>query len=217
MSDLARSWARHWWLSVVILGGCDPQWVVDNLRPGGSGSGAGGQGGAPGSLPPAGCHCSRRPGRLVSPRFCPPGTDQMAAGVIGSEGGAVSLEGQQSRASGVPIELLASPGALGYPVNKISISELSSPPPAGFVDWSPIYRFSANGAPLTAPVRLRLPFSNMEGEVDRRMTIYRAADPRGPWQRLETQQNAGFIDLYTTELGYFFLGHPDNSEPAHCR
>jgi hypothetical protein len=51
----------------------------------------------------------------------------------------------------------------------------------------------------------------------RRLTIYRADDLRGPWQRLDTQMNAGFTDLHTTQLGYFFLGYPNDREPAHCR
>jgi len=137
-------------------------------------------------------------------------------GVIGPEGGVLSLRGQQSEGSGVATELELSPGTVVYAM-KLSITELSTPPPAGFVDYSPVFRFDAPEVALARPVRIRLPWSNLDGTVDRALTAYHSDNGQAPWQRLDTRMNAGFTDVTVARLGYFFMGYPDSSQPPHCQ
>jgi hypothetical protein len=62
-------------------------------------------------------------------------------------------------ASGVPFEMVIPPNALSVPTT-ITVTELAVPPPAGFADWSPLYRIDPVDLVLAVPATLTVPFSN---------------------------------------------------------
>ena len=200
-----------------LLGGCDPDLLGELIRnpPGGSG-GSRPDGAVPAEPVPEGCHCSRGPGPWRSFK-CPAGSGASVAALIGPAGGTVTLAGSQGAASGVPLELVIPPGAL-TDTTKVVVTELSSPPPAGYVDYSPVYRFEPVSLQLHRPAKIRVPWSNMDGSVSSSLAIYWSNDATAPYTPLaDNYRNAGFNQASITRFGLAFVGYPLAEDPVHCR
>jgi hypothetical protein len=166
---------------------------------------------------PGGCHCTRRPGRSTATLQCPAGANESASLVIGPKGGTLSLVGQQGIASGVAVELQVPPGVVETPT-EIAVTELASPPPAGIVDYSPVYRFDPPGLVLARPVKLRMPWSNRDGIVASDLAIYWSTDGGQTYGRLaEDHLDAGFNDGAITGFGLGFVGSATLDDPALCQ
>lgn len=170
-----------------------------------------GLGGAPGSA----CPCTRRLDAPTSSK-CPRGADESVTMRVGPEGGILKLSGQQARASGVAFELHIPPRALANAV-AITVTELREPPPAGFSDWSPLYRVEPAGLVLNGAAALRVPWSNVDGEVNRALTTYAAPTSAGPYEPLsDSYVNAGFTQASLHRLGFLFVGAPASTVSTTC-
>jgi hypothetical protein len=204
-------------VSLALFAACQISPLPPNVTgPDAGPSGAGGTGGGdpvgPGSQEP--CYCTRRPGRGTSFR-CPMGVDEEVSAVIGSAGGTVSLTGQQGR--GLPFSLRIPPTALAEP-QKITITETSTPPPASFTDYSPVYRVEPVGLELAVPGELRVPWGNRDGSVARDLALYwsPSGEPSSYVRLADSYVNAGFNQASARNGGYLFVGAPKGSAYAHC-
>jgi hypothetical protein len=169
--------------------------------------------GPDGALPP-GCHCSRRPGPTLSFR-CARGAGASVSGVVGPAGGTLVLEGEQGRASGVPLRLEIPPGALAD-ATLITITELAEPPPVGPVDYSPVYEFAPVSLVLAQPARLQVPWCNVDGEV--RTSTFWSVGGSAAFQALaDDYQNAGFNQASITHFGRGFVADTTASDPPACQ
>jgi hypothetical protein len=161
-----------------------------------------------------GCPCTRRPGPGQS-FACPEGAGATVTMSIGVSGGTLSLLGEEGAAAGVPMELKISPLAL-VADTAISITETRIPPPSGFVDWSPVWRFDPIGLTFQAPVAMLMPDSNSGGDVPNVLSVYWSADGCTFTRLDDSYDNAGFMNASTTSLGYGFAGYPKSPEQATC-
>jgi hypothetical protein len=126
--------------------------------------------------------------------------------------------GQQGIASGVPFTLTIPPTALSTPT-VVTITELATPPPNGFVDWSPVYRIDPVDTPLTTPASLSIPISNGRGfsVADRNMSIFWSGQSTCALERLPSSYlNAGFAQGSTLRLGYAIAGYVHAGCVASC-
>jgi hypothetical protein len=169
------------------------------------------------STQPAGpCLCTRRDANPAG--TCPKGVGQSASATIGPEGGTLTLMGQQGAASGVPFTLTIPPTALSTPT-AVTVTELSTPPPGGFVDWSPVYRIDPVDAILTTPASLDIPISNGRGTsaADQSMSIFWSGPQTCTLQRLPSSYtNAGFAQGSTTRFGYTIVGYVHAGNATYC-
>jgi hypothetical protein len=168
--------------------------------------------------------CTRRtPGALHD---CPAGIGQSSSGVIGPNGGTITLQGQQGPVSGVPFSIAIPPGALSAPTT-ITVTELNTPPPAGFADWSPLYRIDPVDLQLAAPAKLTVPFSNSccqstaapcVNTLSRGMGLFWSGQDTCVIERLPSSYvNAGIEQASTTRLGFAIVGFADLGGEPYCR
>src|SRR5260370_42699673 len=115
----------------------------------------------------------------------------------GPAGRLLRLGGQQATQTGVPFSLTIPPGALASDTI-ITVTETKVPPPADFVDYSPIYLVQPAG--LTTPVALPIVigWANKSGLAaggpSAAFAMYPAPDAPGPFPRLPGRfANAGFL------------------------
>lgn len=161
-----------------------------------------------------GCPCTRRPGPGNSWQ-CAMGANESASAVIGPSGGTVSLMGQQGAASGVAMTLQIPPGALASDTT-ITITETNVPPPASFLDWSPVWRFEPLGLTFAAHATIQMPWGNLSGPVDPALATYWSADGCTWERRADSYVNAGFMNASIVALGYGFAGSPRTAATASC-
>lgn len=86
------------------------------------------------------------------------------------------------------------------------------PEPSGIRFVTNVYHVTA-GASLdpNKAANLVVRYSNLEPDPS---TIYRAADPNGPWTALKTQPGQPFtVVTQTDQFGYFAAGYPQSSPP----
>ncbi len=168
--------------------------------------------------------CTRRnPGAFSG---CPAGIGQSNTVVIGPSGGTVQLEGQQGMASGVPFEMMIPPNALTT-ATTITVTELAVPPPAGFADWSPLYRLDPVDLVLAAPATLTVPFSNdccignavpCTSSFSRTMGLYWSGESTCGLVRLpDSYVNAGVEQASTTHLGFAAVGFASAGDALYCQ
>ncbi len=173
---------------------------------------------APGAAaqPGTGCVCSRRGPLDVG---CTPGAGQSTTVVIGASGGTVSLTGQQGATSGTPFDLTIPPGALTADTT-ITVTETSLAPPAGFSDWSPIYRIDPVDLELAAPARLNVPISNASTAMnDANLGVFASAsgDPCTLAPLPGSYLNAGFEQVMLEHLGgYLVAGYAHTGAAPVC-
>ena len=91
----------------------------------------------------------------------------------------------------------------------VTVTETSLPPPAGFTDYSPVYRIDPPSVTLQRPGRLRIPWSNRPGIVNRALSIYWSVHPDGPYEPIhDSYLNAGFSQSSLVRTGFAFVGYP---------
>ncbi len=174
--------------------------TVDADSVGGAGGSVGGSYGGPN------CPCSRRPGENNA-FMCPPGTGQASTTALGTDGGNASLDGTPSTAS-VPVRLTLLPTALGQSVS-VTITETTTPPPAGYVDESPIYSIAMlPGLTLSTPARLVLPYQSNLSLISSQLAIYFSTDGTTYTRVQDSYVNAGFLQGSLTKSGFVFAGYP---------
>lgn len=161
------------------------------------------------------CGCTRRPGTGEDPFKCPQGIGQIASGVIDAGGGSVALQGQQYKASGVTASLTFAADTVAQ-ATSVSITELANPPPAGLLDWSPVYAFDIGGATLAKPALVQVPWSNLDGVVPQDLALYFSSDGTCFTALANAEGNAGFVTVETTAMGYFIAGVARTSLTAMC-
>jgi hypothetical protein len=165
-----------------------------------AGSGSLGNGGA-GDI----CPCSRRSDEPADPQ-CPRGADTSSTTTIGPDGGSATLATQDGPFS---IQVFANSFSQDEP---ITLTELSASPPAGYVDYSPIYEIAPTGLDLTKGGTIQIFYSNSLPFINPALTIYTADSVDGPWTELpDTLGNAGFNTATLTRTGFFFMGYPASS------
>jgi hypothetical protein len=143
------------------------------------------------------------------------GSSKQTTAPIGPAGGTAVLDGTDATV-GVSLEVTFPQGAVSEPLT-VSISELAEPPPAEYVDYSPLYLLEPNGTELLKPATLRVPWSNSLEAIDPALAIYRGDSPEGPFEVVyDNYLNAGFNQGKLTKLGYLFVGYPKTEEQAAC-
>jgi len=135
---------------------------------------------------------------------------------VGAAGGSVHLTAQQGASSGVDFRIDVPPTTLQGDV-EVQITETTHPPPADFVDYSPIYLVSPSDVSSEFQIKLTVPFGGNDGEIPGTLAIYAAADPVGPFERVsDSYINAGFLQGSITHFGAFFAASPRTAEEAAC-
>jgi hypothetical protein len=134
---------------------------------------------------------------------------------IGPMGGILTLDGQQGT-----FMFTIPPTALMSPT-EITITETAIPPPAGFVDYSPVYSVEPLDLALSVPASLVMPYSNGRGVdvADDNLAIFWSASASTPLliQRLPSSQpNAGFETGSTLQGGYAIIGYASAGRVPYC-
>jgi hypothetical protein len=167
--------------------------------------------------PPGACVCTRRD--AVPAGDCTRGSGASASTIIGPEGGTVSVLGSAGVQSGVAFSIELPPGAIATPT-RITVTELTAPPPDGMVDWSPVYRIEPLGLALAAPARLIVPTSQGRGTAfaDRQSSIFWSGANDCALERLPSSyMNAGFMQGNVGRLGYAVAGYAHLGEAEYCK
>jgi hypothetical protein len=123
--------------------------------------------------------------------------------------------GNQGPVSGVPMELDFPPGSL-VAMTQITITETDIPPPFGYEDWSPVWRFDPNAEDLHAPVPMKMPASSDGTPVPSGLAVYWSADGCTFAPLADSYVNAGFMNASTVNLGFGFVGVPKPPAQASC-
>ena len=141
---------------------------------------------------------------------CPRGAGKSTSTRLGPDGGTASLDGTPATL-GVPFSVVVFPGSLDRDVN-IRLTELSTPTPDGYVDFSPIFAIEPGSLELTNGGALRIPWSVPHpggGTIPKTLAIYFSASTAGGWERMsDNYTNAGFSQATALTGGYFFVGYP---------
>ena len=147
---------------------------------------------------------------------CARGVGESISQSIGVAGGSVQLTARQGASSGVDFRIDVPPTTLQADVD-VQITETTNPPPADFVDYSPIYLVQPSALSSQLQIDLTVPFGGNDGEIPPTLAIYAAADPAGPFERvLDSYINAGFLQGSITHFGAFFAGSPRTAAQAAC-
>ncbi|HTQ06068.1 MAG TPA: hypothetical protein VMI54_19535 [Polyangiaceae bacterium] len=155
---------------------------------------------------PTDCPCSRSFGSPLA-GGCPVGTDASSSAFIGPEGGTVTVQ----TVSGTSSAQLF-PNSLTDSI-RISLTELNSPTPDGFIDYSPIYQVGPPGVDLPNGGVITLPYSNSIAKINPALAIYTADSLDGPWTKLDdTYPDAGFDMATLLRTGFFFMGYPSTGD-----
>ena len=158
-----------------------------------------------------GCYCSRR---SASTMGCPRGTGETASATIGPAGGELKLMGQQGAASGVAFTLTFPPNAIATPT-LITVTETSIAPPAGSVDFSPVYRIEPVGLVLAEPAALKLPWG--QAQIWGAPTVFWSASSLCTLEVLPSSYyNAGFNNGSVSRLGYAMTGYASAGTAPAC-
>ncbi len=159
------------------------------------------------------CLCTRR--SMISARNCPHGANHSGTATIGPEGGVLRFMSLQGSISGVAFELTVPPMALASPTT-ITITETSAPPPAGFVDYSPLYRIDPEDLVLSFPAQVRVPFSNGSGigVFDKNLGLFVGTCTLQPVPN--AFPNAGFEQGSIAGGGYLIVGYGSAGMAPSC-
>jgi len=148
--------------------------------------------------------------------MCPMGVNQSSTAIVGPAGGKVYFEGQQK--GGLRLDI--PPTALAA-CTTITITETNRPPPAAFVDFSPVFRVEPANLSFSVPVRVDIFWSNRSGLVvpnDQLLIYWSATGADGSWVPLpDSYRNAGFNQGSVQQAGgYAFVGAARGSTWAAC-
>jgi hypothetical protein len=96
---------------------------------------------------------------------------------------------------------------------EVSVTETTLPPPAAFVDFSPVYLVEADGPVQESFLPIQVPYGNRDGSHGKELAIYTFSEPgEEPTRLADSYINAGFMQGSTKTLGYFFAGYPIEAE-----
>jgi hypothetical protein len=171
----------------------------------------------PGSQGIPECICTRRDATF--PYTCPQGMGETNALTIGPLGGSISLFGQQESISGLPLTLTIPPGALMYPT-VVTVTELPTPPPDGFVDWSPLYRIDPVDVVLAKPALIQIPVSNGAGSetYDQNLAVFGSGASTCALQALPDNFDSDgvFNNAALSRFGYVIVGYAHAGTVPAC-
>ena len=163
------------------------------------------------------CVCTRRDA-VPTGQGCAKGVGESVTATIDSSGGTLTLNGQQGIASGVPFKLTIPPTALSAPT-VIKVTETAMPPPAGMVDWSPVFLVEPVGLVFATPVAMQIPFLNGRGsaQFDSNMSVFWSGQQTCNLARLPSGYvNAGFMTANITRGGYAIVGYAQQGSVPSC-
>jgi len=159
------------------------------------------------------CPCTRRPGPTTSAIFCPVGSGTSVTMTIGEAGGQISLDGTPSaNAPGFRLQIPA--GALAGPT-VITVTETTVPPPASYVDASPIYQIDPPNLMFAKPAALTLPFKMKNGSIPSTLAIDASTDA-GYVRLADSYINAGFLQGSLSRTASVFAGYPKSGCELAC-
>jgi hypothetical protein len=144
--------------------------------------------------------------------MCPAGSGESVMGMVADAGGTIELTGTMST-RGAAARLEIPRGALAGPT-VITITETDMPPPAGYVDGSPIYRIDPSDLMLAKPAVLTIPFAVLSGTVPP-LAIYQIVGDtfvKVP----DSYLNAGFLQGSIKTTGLYFAGAPKTPAQQNC-
>jgi hypothetical protein len=97
----------------------------------------------------------------------------------------------------------------------LTLTELTTPPPAGFVDASPVYMVEPLALTLETPGEISLPLSNRPGP--QAFALYFTPSMDQPFVRMaDSYNNAGFIQATLLRGGYYYVCAPASLPPQQC-
>lgn len=166
--------------------------------------------------PGTSCVCTRRD--AVPNGQCTKGVGETVTATIGPSGGSVMLHGRQGTPSNIPFYLNVPPTALSTDT-VIRVTETTIPPPAGMVDWSPVYLVEPVGLVFATPVSMQMPMSNGRGmsEFDSRLSIFWSGAQTCSLERLPSSTpNAGYITASIIRGGYVVAGYAQQGSVPSC-
>ena len=163
------------------------------------------------ALTPEECPCTRRPGAGNS-FMCPAGNGESVSYIVSETGGTIEL-GFSMATKGSPLRLQIPPGALQGQTT-ITITETECPPPASFIDGSPVYQIDPPNLTFSKPVLISVPYTVRSGTVPR-FDIY--LTNAGALEKVaDSYLNAGFLEGSIKHLGSVFAGKPKTSAELSC-
>ncbi len=168
------------------------------------------------AVQPAGpCLCSRRD--PIPAGDCARGAGESASATIGPAGGTLTLMGQQGHSSGVAFSITFPPNAIATPT-VVTVTETTTLPPEGMVDWSPVYRLEPVGLTLAAPARVQVPFMQGRGSAAGSPALFWSNASSCALERLPSSySNAGFNQANVGRLGYAISGYANRGQAQACR
>jgi hypothetical protein len=159
------------------------------------------------------CPCTRRPAGTPD-MACAAGDGTSVTFLMTPQGGSFSLGGWQAQQSGVYVRLDVPQGALSAPT-WITLTETTCPPPASYVDASPLYQFAPADLVFSRPINVRIPYG-ASGRFPPTQSIYLSA-AGDTYERVpDSNINAGFMQGSITHFGFIFAGYPKSPEQATC-
>jgi hypothetical protein len=159
------------------------------------------------------CPCTRRPAGTPD-MACAAGDGTSVTFLMTPQGGSFSLGGWQAQQSGVYVRLDVPQGALSAPT-WITLTETTCPPPASYVDASPLYQFAPADLVFSRPINVRIPYG-ASGRFPPTQSIYLSA-AGDTYERVpDSYINAGFMQGSITHFGFIFAGYPKSPEQATC-
>ena len=130
----------------------------------------------------------------------------------GPLGGTVRVSGTPNT-RGVDAQAKIAGGAL-MKTTTVVLTELQAEPPAGFVDYSPVYSVEPLDLVLGAPGQIVLPGTNTGDTYPGALAIYYTPSANEPFRRLQdSYTNAGFWQATLLHGGYYFVGYPASLLP----
>jgi hypothetical protein len=166
------------------------------------------------TVQPAGpCICTRRD--VVPVGSCPRGQNQSVSATIGPAGGELVLRGQQGL--GVPFSITFPPNALTT-ATRITVTETNIPPPAGVVDWSPLYRIEPTDLVLAEAAKVQVPWSQGRGTALGGGDLYWSTGSTCALEKLPSSStNAGFAMANVGRLGFAMVAYAQVGEAQYCQ
>jgi hypothetical protein len=175
-----------------------------------------------GALPLSGSICSRSKPNSSSYLNCAAGSGKSNSATIGPAGGTLELQVALGTFS-----MTFAPNAVASPT-QITVTELAVPTPAGFADWTPLYRVDPVDLVLAAPAKLNVPFGNsccpagtaICGPVyfSRDMGLFWSGAEACTLERLsDSYVNAGIEQSSTTRLGFAIVGFASVGGATYCQ
>ena len=186
--------AGPWCPSVIVV---DP---LDAVQPSGS------------------CVCTRRD--AVPAGNCYRGTGHSSSATIGPEGGTLKIEREPGDPSKRELPdrftIRIPPGAILTPT-LITVTELTDPPPADMVDWSPMYRIEPVGLALEVPAEVKVRISQGTGPTLFRPALFWSSSSDCRLERLPgSSLGTNIVQGQVGRLGFAISGYAKKGDSEAC-